>query len=221
MGNTKERVQGGIDQVVGVLAGAEMLDKLKTSILNQNVFQTMFGKITNPKNRIFTEKVPAYNETILPLWEFQPITDIVQGAKLHQTGVVNSRILFPNNLSADFKIYRLTAMIVSRFMTSTARITDFLKEVPGLIEFGENIEYSYQQVLTIGEMTTPALVMSMPYTIDLNRMRIEDGCTDLDGDLDALLLAEMETYFLTITDDKEVVEDRTVLLDKQPLPVGD
>lgn len=218
MGNQQTRLVDGLSEVIGVLAGSEMLAKLKTAIIAQDVFKTMFG---DEGERVFIEKVPAYNETILPLWEFQPITELVMGGGLRQRGTVNSRILFPNNMSADFHIYRLTAMVVSRFFTSQGRITDFLKEVPGLIDFGENINYSYQQVLNTGQMTVPALVMQIPYTIDLNRMRFVDECTDLNDDLDAELLAEMEAYFLTITDDKEVVEDRTVLLDKQPLPVGD
>lgn len=211
MGNTSERLISGFDLVSGVLAGNLMLETLKTSLLTQTPFQKMFGA---NGERIFINEVPAYNETILPLWEFQWDTETVQGSDLRQIGFVNSRVLFPNNLNGKFGIYRKLALVIARYFDSQFCVDDFVRKVPGLTEFGEDIEFKYNQIFNYGEMTVPALTMRFPFTIDLRRLRIEEECTDFDGKLQAELIEELETYIVEIQDDKG-----TVLIEEQPLNV--
>lgn len=210
MGNTNSRLVTGLDQIVGILAGSEILDKLKAALHDQNVFNTIFGTLEN--SRIYIDEFPAVNETNLPRWELQMDSEIVQGSDLRQTGFINGRILFPNNLSSQFKVYRLVCLAISRWFDSKVAVDDFVRKVPGLIECGENLEFLYDQRYNFGAGTCPAVIMRIPYTLDLRRMRIEDGCTDLDGDLDAKLLATIKHYFIEITDD-----EGNVLIEKSKL----
>lgn len=201
MGNTDERVVKGLDQIIGILAGSEILDKLKESLNDQTVFKTIFGSIEKGNSRIYIDEFPAVNKTTLPRLELQVDTEQVAGSDLRQTGIINGRILFPNNMSSRFKIYRLVCMAISRWFNSKKAI-EFVRKIPGMTECGENIEFFYDQRFKHSLGECPAVLMRIPYIIDLHRMRVEDGCTDLDGDLDAKLLKEIKIYFIEITDDE-------------------
>ncbi len=198
MGNTKDRVITGLDSIVGALAGPQMLEKLKATIIKEPVYQKMFG---NKGERIFLNEDAAVNETILPLWEFQWDTETVMGADLYQTGFINSRILFPNNLSGKYDFYRLVAISISRFFNSQFFTNDFLKQVSGLNEFAEDLNFAYNQTYKRGEMSVPALVMRIPFKFDLRRLRLIEDCTDFDAQLSALLLEQIASYSLEIKDD--------------------
>ena len=223
MGNTQERVVNSVDLIMGVLAGVDMLEALREGMLKQRVFRSMFGRGDTDEARgiaenshIFVNEVASKDESKLPLMEIQFDNEVVEGADLRQRGFLTARVLFPNNLTAKYKVYRTVAMAISRWFASQKAVDDFLRKVPGLTECGENLEFTYDAVFKHGGLTCPALLIRIPFVIDLQRMRVEDGCTDLNADLDAKLLKEIESYFIEITDD-----EGTVLIEKSKLYPAD
>lgn len=207
MGNTQDRVIKGLDEIVGDLIGFDMLEKLKEQIITQIPYQKMFGL---KGERIFVNEDAAPNETILPLWEFQWDTETVQGQNSFQTGFINSRIIFPNNLSGKYDFFRLVALSIARFFNSQSFLNNFFGQVDGLNEFAENLSFAYNNTYKRGEITVPVLIIRIPFLFDINRFRILNPCTDLDGNLHDPLLRQIESYSLEITDDD--IENPTVLI---------
>lgn len=199
MGNKDLRVDEGLDLIVGVMAGEEMIAKLKESLIKDKVFQTMFGA---DGRRIFCNEAVAYNDTILPLLEMNVDNETVVSRQGYQIGVVNARVLFPSNLSGKFDVYRMVAMALARYFNSKHCIDDFLRKVPGLLEFAEGAQYFYQNMFVHDALKVPALLMRWPYKIDLARLRREEACTtDFDAKLSDKLIDVFESYFLELKSD--------------------
>lgn len=216
MGNHQTRAVTGVGQVTGGLVAENMLEATKTAILNQNVFKTIF------KNNVFVNDVPAYNETILPAWEFRFSTEKIMGGDLRHEGVVNSRVLFPNKLVGAYDIHRKVALAIGRFFNNPRK--DIFDNVKGLTHIGEDLEFTYDQVFAHGGMQVPAILIKIPFMIDLRRYRIECPEVPLDeAELDADLVEEWEQRIQihgldTIDDEKS---DDNILIEESVLSNGD
>ncbi len=227
MGQQQRKAVTGVDQVTPSLVdgaspdggarlmGEFMFERLRESIMGEKVFQTIFGggndKADPLQSNIYLNSMPSYNDTILPAWEFRFSQETVQGADLRQTGRVRSRVLFPNNLKGELNFHRKVAMAIARYFNSALRIDDFLKKVPGLTEFGENLEFQYDLLFVHGGQQVPVITIGIDYIFDIRRFRLENPCTDLDDRLDAELIEEA-VYMLEISGDDEVTGETEILI---------
>jgi len=215
MGNQNDRAVKAISQVTPPLIGEFMLEELRKTIMCQKVFQTLFGgkgdKTDPEKSHIFLNKMPSYNETILPAWEFRFFSETSQGTDLLMPGRINSRVLFPNNLQGDLNFHRKVALAIARFFNADDRLNDFIPAVSGLTEFGENLDIKYDLIFVHGAMKVPVITIGIDYIFDIRRFRLENPCTDFDADLDADLIKEAINK-IQIDGDDEVTGTRTTLI---------
>ena len=205
MGNTESRLKAGVNDVTGGLIAENMMSVLKTVILKQKVFRTIF------RENIFVDQLPSYNETILPAWEFRFNRETVMGADLLHRGSINSRILFPNDLHGDVSFHRKMALTVYRFFAASDRLEDLLAPVSGLTEIGENIDIVYDTMFVQDGIAVPSIVMTIPFVLDRRRFRNENPEIPLDEDLDAALIREWEMR-LEVTGVDETTETKKIVI---------
>jgi len=220
MGNLNSRAVAAVDTITRPLLGEFMLETLREAILQEKVFQTLFGggeDRSDPKtSHIFLNKLVTYNETILPAWEFRFSTEDFAGDDLLVSGLINSRIMFPNNLQGDLAFHRKVALAVSRFFNSNKRLDDFLRKVSGLTEFGENLKVRYDLIFVQGGMQVPVIELGMNYIFDMRRFANENPATDLNARLDADLLKDA-IYRLEISGEDEVTGTSEILIAESKL----
>jgi|TARA_Y100000034_G_C6910517_1_gene424639 hypothetical protein len=201
VGKTETRVKQGVNDVLGHIFGDSMLDTLKSALVIQEPFKTMFGE---NGERIFVEDFPAINESILPAWQFQFESDTIQGQDLYHRGFVSSRIIFPTKMRGAFGLYRKVAMVIARYFQSDKCVSDFIKNVPGLTEFGEDLTFNYGQVYRLSGVDVPVLTMRFAFQFDLRKVKLHFSDTDFNDDLHAELLGAFANY-IEITNDKEEI----------------
>ncbi len=215
MGNQQGRAVEAIKKVTPPIIGEFMLEELRKTIMCQKVFQILFGggdDQTDPeKSHIFLNKATSYNETLLPAWEFRFFSETSQGTDLLMPGRLNSRIIFPNNLQGDLNFHRKVALTVARFFNADDRLKDFVANVSGLTEFGENLDIRYDLMFVQGAMKVPVITIGIDYIFDIRRFRLENQCTDYDADLDADLIKEI-TNKIQIDGDDQVTGTRPTLI---------
>jgi len=203
MGNLNDRVVVPVGQIVGGLVGSNLLAQLKSDMVLQNVFKTMFG---TSGERIFIAETPSYNETIFPMIEFYMSRETFQSFDTLITGSIMGRIILPVQMltKTDTNFQRALAAAFMRFLNSKKH--SLFANVAGLIEFGANAEWVYDRMFVYTGVTAPAIDFTLPFKFDMQRYRLAKPEIDLDGDLDAALFGWVESYSLGVSsDDGEVL----------------
>ena len=195
MGNYKENVEKPLSLITGELLGQSLLPAVKRDMLKQKVFQQLFGK---DGRRIFTEELPSANDTIIPLIQFLWQSEQWQSRNTRVSGVIQGMIVLPADLMGKTDKFRKIAGAFSRWMESGHEL---FKEVKGLIEFGKNLSFRYDQAVKADATMYPIIQMTLSCLFDLQKFRLANPEIDLDAPLDAPEIPDISTYEITITDE--------------------
>lgn len=208
MGNYDEKVVKPLSKVTGPLIGQVLLPAVKRAMLEQKVFRLLFGK---NGEQIFDKNLPNYNDTIVPLIEFQWKGERWQSQNTRINGIIGGMIVLPADLLGHTDRFRAIAATFARWIESN---NGLFEVVPGLIEFGSNIDFKYDGAIQAGGSMFPMIAFTLPVVFDLALFQAQNQDVDLDGDLDAELIGWIETYKIRIKDEKS-----NVLIDTQTLSI--
>ena len=200
MGNQQNRVADPISSISGGVVGAELLPALKAAMISQNVFKAMFG---DDGKRIFFDKVPSYNETITPGIELYWKDETFQNWDTYLMGTLSGTIFLPTKLQGDVNAQRSIAAAFSRFIGSDKH--NLFEVVPGLIEFGLNMNFRYDRILVLDGGTLAGIDVTIPFKFDMKRLTQMKPDIDYHDDLDADLVGWIETIGLIVKDDNQHV----------------
>jgi hypothetical protein len=200
MANYKDGVDKPLDRITGPLVGENLLSALKDAMLTQAVFKLMFGKTGE---KIYTDKVPSYNDTNLPLIEFMWNGDHYENYDVYQTGTISGRIVLPVKLKGDYNALRRIALAFQRFLGS--RACYLFDVVPGLIEFAAGIDFQYDKLLQCDGLTAPVIPFTFPVKFDLHLFAQKNPDIDLLGDLDADPIGWVTAYGFQVVSDEGTV----------------
>lgn len=206
MGNYDDRVAGPLSKISGILIGENLLPAVKEAMIQQGVFQKLFG---SKGERIFVKDLPSLNDTIIPLIEFRWKGERWQSQNTRVFGTVVGMIVMPADLGGRTDRFRA---IVAAFMRWIDSSHGLFAAVPGLIEFGTNADFKYDNAIRAGGTEYPVVDFTLPVVFDLTIFRAQNPEIDLDGALDAELFGWVETYAIRIKDEKG-----GVLIDTQTL----
>lgn len=206
MGNFDKKVAEPLSKISGPLIGENLLTAVKESMLKQGVFRKLFGE---KGERIYTDKLPNYNDTAVPLIEFRWKGERWQSQHTRIYGTVVGSIVLPADLQGRTDRFRTIVMAFTRWIEAS---NDLFKRVSGLIEFGTNADFKYDEAIRAGADIFPVIDFNLPVVFDLTIFADENPEINLDGALDADLYGWIETYNIKLTD-----EDSNVLIDTQVL----
>jgi hypothetical protein len=193
--NFQTRVQSAIDQVGGRLIGDNLLAAFKAEMLRENVFQTMFG--TNG-DRIFIDKIPNWNETILPGLILGWKTETYHNRDTYFTGTVTALVALPVQFSGDYNNLRRVGNMIQRWMGAQMQLFDGENKVPGLTQFGYGAEFNYEGMAVMNGFSAPAIQISLPFKFDLQLLAQDQDGVDFAGPLDAADLGFIEQVILEV-----------------------
>ncbi|MGZ3686698.1 MAG: hypothetical protein ACXWPM_00025 [Bdellovibrionota bacterium] len=208
MGNFEKKVEEPLEQVSGILIGENLLPAVKAEMLLQPVFQKLFGC---KGERIFIDKLPSWNDTIVPGVEFRWKGERWQSQDTRVYGTIVGMIVLPADLEARTDRFRA---IVSTFMRWIDSKHGLFTAVSGLIEFGTNADFKYDNAIRANGVLFPVIDFTLPVVFDLTIFKAENPEIDLDGALDAELFGWVETYDIRMRDDKGNVLIDTQILSK-------
>jgi hypothetical protein len=206
MGNFKDRVDKPLAKVQGPLPGEDLIPAVKAAMLAQPVFQALFGK---DGSRIFTEKLPNYNDTIVPLIEFRWKGERWQSQHTRIYGTLIGDIVLPADLMGQTDRFRALAAAFGRWVESDHGL---FSASSGLIEFGTNLEFKYDSAIKAGGDMFPVIDLTIPVVFDLTIFQAKHPEVDLEAPLDADLFGWIETYAIRIKDEKGNVKIDTQVL---------
>lgn len=200
MDSNEALIERPLSKIKGVRPGENLLDEFKRLMMGQDVFRQMFGR---DGQRIFVNRLPSYNDSILPLFEMYWGRDNYQNSDVYQSGSIDARIVLPAQLTGKFDLFRKVAATLMRFMGSES--FDIFTPVPGLTHFGVGTQFDYSKVLQVSGFTAPVIGIQIPYELDLLYFRQLHPEIDLLGDLDAELIEDLRSYEVNLTDDDQDV----------------
>jgi hypothetical protein len=200
MGDLRTNFDKPLSTVSGQIFGSNLLDVLKAAMIQQKVFQAIFG---TKGERIFVKDVPSYNDTVVPAMELYWVGDTYDNWDTYLTGSITGRIVLPVQLRGDFNRLRQIAAVFARFLGS--KTFDPYSSVYGLIEFGNGIQFKYDQMLKVDALFFPVIPFTMPVKFDLQLYSQQNPEVDVLGNLDAALIGWVETYQMQVNSDDGVV----------------
>jgi hypothetical protein len=206
MGNYRERLAEPLAKISGILPGGNLITAIKAAMLVQPVFQKLFGE---KGERIFVDKLPSPNDTIIPCIEFRWKGERWQSQRTRIFGTVIGMIVLPADLEGHTDRFRA---IVAAFMRWIESDHTLFSDVSGLMEFGKNADFKYDSAIRAGGDLLPVIDFTLPVTIDLTIFRAENPDIDLDAALDADLIGWIETYNIQISDENGVVRIKSQTL---------
>lgn len=203
MGNFEDRVEQSVEKVTGPLYGDNLLSELKKAMIKEQVFQSLFG--VNGE-RIFVEEIPSYNDTVIPLIEFWWKSETYASRNTYLPGAVIGRIVLPLQIdrkNARPNFSRKVANMFQRFLGGDNH--NLFDVVPGLIEFGYQMIFSYDHLLQLDGKNYPTITITVPTKFDLRLLQLQLPEIDWAGPLDTEEIGLIETYKITIADENSVV----------------
>lgn len=205
-GSYEENVKDPLKEISGILIGDNLLPAVKAAMLVQPVFQKLFGK---DGERIAIKQLPSYNDTIIPLIEFRWGKERWQSQHNRIYATVIGRIILPADLDGHVDRFR---SIVAAFMRWIESKHTLFADVSGLIEFGTDADFKYDEAFRSGGDIYPIIDFILPVVFDLTIFAAENPEIDLDGALDADLYGWIETYRIKVRDENaHVLIDTNVL----------
>jgi hypothetical protein len=162
---SQNTVTEAISSIVGGLPGGDILDRFKDSLLTEGIFQKLFGA---KGERIICNKQVSLNTAIVPMLELRFRSDTAQSQETYIDGRIEGRLVFPASLKDDdLTIRRKAAFAIIRFLRSDR--FDLFERVPGLIEFGKNINFNYAVAFQVAMDSLPGILIDIPYRIDVHK----------------------------------------------------
>jgi hypothetical protein len=211
VGNYDDGVAKPLSKIQGRLIGEDLLPAVKAAMLEQTVFQKLFGSVEKPGERIFVDELPSYNDTIVPLIELHWKNERWQSHDTLITGTLIGMIVLPADLMGRTDRFRAIGAAFARWIESSHGL---FAASSGLREFGTNLQIGYDNAIKAGGDTYPVIDLVIPVVFDLNIFRAENPDADLDGVLDADLLGWIETYKIRMKDEDGTVRIDTKILSK-------
>lgn len=202
-----------LNSLVGGVPGGDILEAFKASLMTEGVFKKLFG--TNGERIICNTQV-SLNTAVIPMLELRYKTDNAQSQETALTGRVEGRLIFPSSVKdADFALRRKVVLLIIRFLASEK--FDIFERVPGLVEFGVNINFNYAVAFNVGIASLPGILIDIPYRLDIHKWKMAHPEIDPLNTLDGAAFI-VETYVVGIQVEKDGVMT-TVLTDSIPLEV--
>jgi len=205
MGNYEERVARPLSKITGPLIGQEFLTELKKAMLQDRILRALFGE---KGERIFVEQLPSYNDTIIPLIELHWKGERWQSQNTRVSGVVSAMIVMPADLIGKTDRFRGIAAAFARWMESA---NGLFENVSGLIEWGVDAEFKYDNAIQAGALIFPTIDISIPVLFDVHQFHLDHPEVDYTAALDADLLGWITSYGIQLSND-----EGTVLLNPTP-----
>lgn len=166
-GNFETRVKQAVDITTGPLPGSGLLQAFKQELVLDPVMKVLFG---NNGERIFIDKMPNLNESIVPCLFLSWKSEIFMSGDTYLEGTVDAALILPTKLMGNFNELRNVAQIFQRFIGGTMNIFPL---VPGLVRFGFNSNFDYGGLAAFDGFTCPLIQVSIPYRFDLQLLRIQ------------------------------------------------
>lgn len=198
MGNVDTKVKGSLSLIGGELPLDNLLATMKSEMVKQTVWQRMFG--VNGEN-IFTDRMPSYNDTILPALELYWDGETFQSHDTIVSGTIQGKFLMPVMLKGDYNYFRRVAAAFARWLASRHQMFTLN---PGLIEFGAGVSFRYNQIIEANGISMPIIGLTIPFKLDLTLFRQLRPEIDLTGDLDEALWPDVTSYEIKQLDDNGV-----------------
>lgn len=212
-GNLDARVNDPLKKITGPLVGELLLESFKAAMIEEPVFQMMFGK---KGERIFINELPNYNDTIVPLLELYWKNERFEDHDLYFSGVIDARLVLPLTLAGPDNLNKLrrVAGAFQRFIGADQhRMFD---REPGLTEFGFGMDFTFNQLLKFSGQDFPVIPFTIPFKYDLAKFRELHPEIDLQGRLD-----EEEFGWITSYSLKVLSEEGEVLIAQGTLSKAD
>jgi hypothetical protein len=205
MDSYQRSVEGPLKKMTGVLVGDDLLPALKACIVADGVMAGLFGA---KGERIFTEKLPSYNDTIIPLVEFYWGAERYGNTRTKLTGTVKGRIVLPVNLKGDTNKMRRIGATFERWLgTNHALFT----KVAGLTYFGHDMDAQYDRLIAVSQgLVLPCIELVLPYVFDIQLFQRVHPEVDLMAPLDAPAIGLIDTYTIKVTTEDETVTVTTI-----------
>lgn len=202
---TTSLVDVPVGQTTIPLVGASLLDEIKRSMIGdasislagEAIFRTMFG---NTGDRIYTQSLPSYNDTKVPLLELMWSRERFDNWDTEMSGSILGRIVLPVSLRGDFQKLRSVAQLLVRFFGAGQH--KLFQRVSGLTEVGAGMEFQYDQLLAVNALVFPVITFTLPFKFDLYLFSQQNPGFDVHGHLDDPLLGNMESYAIQITSEE-------------------
>lgn len=210
--NFQTKVHPAIQAVGGRLIGDNLLQAFKAEMIKEDVFKTLFGPTGD---RIFIDKIPNWNETIIPAiilgWKSETYTS----RDTYYEGMVTGMVALPMQLAGDYNNLRRVGNMVQRWMGGAMDLFSGENLVPGLIRFGYGAEFNYEGLAKFDGFSAPAIQINIPFKFDLQLLAQTLDGVDFSGPLDATDLGFIEKIILEVHDG----ETQKVLLTEGDLVV--
>jgi hypothetical protein len=197
VGTYDDTAQRALDQVTGGLIGENLLSEFKAAMIEEAVFQRIFGKTGE---RIYVGRLPNYNDKVVPLIEFWWSEETWNNWDLRQPGTLNGRIVLPTALEGDFNRFRQLAATLFRFIGAGQH--RMFERVPGLVKFGKGMSARYDRMIESSGAKYPVILFTLPFQFDGKYFEQLNEGIDLQGRLDAEAFDWLETSEIQITAEK-------------------
>lgn len=192
--NFDTRVRKALDQVSGPLVGDNLLQAFKDEMIKEILFQVMFG---SQGERIFIDKIPNWNETILPAMILGWKQETFNSFDTYFEGMINALIALPVQLSGDYNNLRRVGSMVQRWMGGAMSLFD---KVPGLTMFGYGSEFNYEGTAKFDGFSSPAIQITIPFKFDLQILAQTVDGIDFTAPLDQADIGFIEKIILEVHD---------------------
>ena len=210
--NFETRVKAPLQSVAGRLIGENLLQSFKNEMLKESVFQTMFGTCGD---RIYIDKIPNWNETILPAMILGWKSETYNSFDAYYTGIVTAIIALPVQLSGDYNSLRRVGNMVQRWIGGAMELFDGDNLVPGLTMFGYGSEFNYEGTAKFDGFSAPAISITFPFKFDLQILNQYMDGIDFRAALDEADLGFIEKILLEVreVENQKVIFQEGVLVE--------
>jgi hypothetical protein len=205
MGNREERVDRPLQYVTVPLAGEDLLSNFKKEIIKERVLQAMFGV---NGDRVFITDHPNLNESIVPAFMLDWRQETFNSNRTMFDGTISAMIVLPTQLSGDTNGLRRVGSIIQRWMGGGLSLFDQTSEsfVPGLVKIGYGATFDYSGLADYSGLKFPTIQITIPFSFDLELMRLQLGNFDPNLPLDDSDLGFLETMGLIFFDSENNTE---------------
>jgi hypothetical protein len=166
-GNFEARVSRAFNHATGPLIGEKLLAEFKNEIIKEKIFQIMFDE---DGSRIFIDKMPNWNETILPAIAMSWKSETFNSFDTYFEGSIDAMIALPVKLEGDYNSIRRVGSLFQRFMGGSMNLFD---KIPGLTMFGYGSDYNYEGLAKFDGFQVPCIQIRIPFKFDLQRLQLD------------------------------------------------
>lgn len=220
MGNKSERIDRPLQYVQGHLVGEDLLANIKKELIKERVLQAMFGL---SGERVFITDHPNLNETIVPAFMMDWRQETYNSNRTYFEGTISAMIILPTQLSGDTNGLRKVGSIIQRWMGGGMQLFDKKSDswVPGLTAIGYGSTFDYSGLAEFSGLKFPTIQITIPFTFDLEQLRIQNQGFDPNQPLDESDLGFLESVGLAIFDSEantEIIKQGVVVVTGQSNP---